>query len=232
MAPGYWHRGQVKRNRDAAQRRPGAMAPGYLQGGLAAVSRAEERSTKTGGHGPRLSVRCRSIATWRWPLNEDRGPWPPVIRRTLSLLPSSVLAQRRPGAMAPGYYVLRQRPGVILCRSTKTGGHGPRLYATRPFLSSTWQSAQRRPGAMAPGYFKGSRRSIANRHAQRRPGAMAPGYPGRAARQRGPRRRSTKTGGHGPRLFDGAWATRIRGRALNEDRGPWPPVISTTRPSA
>ena len=80
------------------------MAPGYRTSqGTGGVRR--RRSTKTGGHGPRLSP------VSQWPpaiitsLNEDRGPWPPVIWGVYDGAPGFDLAQRRPGAMAPGYLV-------------------------------------------------------------------------------------------------------------------------------
>ena len=165
-------------------------------------------------------------------LNEDRGPWPPVI------LEEPERALRRE-------------------RSTKTGGHGPRLSRRRasPVSRST---AQRRPGAMAPGYRSiGSRTSSLASSAQRRPGAMAPGYRCPSSRSANDPPRSTKTGGHGPRLCAGGWQVRYcevhrstktgghgprlsgagpgpgspRG-ALNEDRGPWPPVIRLISASA
>ena len=37
------------------------------------------RSTKTGGHGPRLSGLYNSHIVSASALNEDRGPWPPVM---------------------------------------------------------------------------------------------------------------------------------------------------------
>ena len=135
-------------------------------------------------------------------LNEDRGPWPPVISSTPSIPANGSIAQRRPGAMAPGYELRRRpqmkqsdpaqrRPGAMApgyrdaipgphhfgARSTKTGGHGPRLFAALCHHASSHHPAQRRPGAMAPGY----------------------------TRQSG--------------------AGRVRCSPLNEDRGPWPPVM-------
>ena len=138
------------------------------------------RSTKTGGHGPRLSAGWTGCTTPA-PLNEDRGPWPPVMRPGCAVTCAAVHAQRRPGAMAPGYGRERLR------RLPRVGG------------------------------------------AQRRPGAMAPGYLGDTKYMRSTDDRSTKTGGHGPRLSDRPPRGRCRRRPLNEDRGPWPPVIGKSR---
>ena len=77
---------------------------------------------------------------------------PGYVDAAVETQPLAAVAQRRPGAMAPGYLVPAGRLADL-------------------------QSAQRRPGAMAPGYsmFPDFDLSLTP-DAQRRPGAMAPGY--------------------------------------------------------
>ena len=160
-----------------AQRRPGAMAPGYPPEPPSAILAPPERSTKTGGHGPRLCGSCTSGMCGMSPLNEDRGPWPPVMSSPHQLQAPRCGAQRRPGAMAPGYLRVPHIRSVGAYRSTKTGGHGPRLCKRRAAKRSPLSPLNEDRGPWPPVIREQRSTSGDSRSAQRRPGAMAPGYP-------------------------------------------------------
>ena len=181
----------------------GGHGPRLLAAAQTADSTAIDRSTKTGGHGPRLFaavIRLNSPAAGRSTKTGGHGP-------------------RLSGCLVPGR-------AALAARSTKTGGHGPRLWTLGDGTTVALFDAQRRPGAMAPGYLGAvtgdQLDDLAQRRpgamapgyrvtadtamgapgAQRRPGAMAPGYHLRPAHREDGANRSTKTGGHGPRLSE------------------------------